>query len=81
MPRERHARELDRQLEELAYLKIWQGVFLVTDVSLIGWLVAATRGDIDAVVVLAVVGAVLLNFAIFRLHRDIERHLKLIGAL
>jgi hypothetical protein len=30
--------ELDRLKEQLAYLKFWQGIMVVTDISLVGWL-------------------------------------------
>jgi hypothetical protein len=32
--------ELDRLKEQLAYLKFWQGIMVVTDISLVGWLVS-----------------------------------------
>jgi len=31
--------ELDRLKEQVAYLKFWQGIVVVTDISLGGWLV------------------------------------------
>lgn len=30
--------KLERLKEQLAYLKFWQGVMVVTDISLVGWL-------------------------------------------
>ena len=40
--------QLERLKEQIAYLKFWQGVLVVTDISLIGWLVSnatsTTRG-------------------------------------
>ena len=30
--------ELDRLKEQLAYLKFWQGIMVITDISLVGWL-------------------------------------------
>ena len=32
--------QLDRLKEQIAYLKFWQGILVVTDISLIGWLVS-----------------------------------------
>jgi hypothetical protein len=32
---------LDQLKEEVAYLKLWQGIMIVTDISLAGWLVCA----------------------------------------
>jgi len=33
--------ELDRIKEQIAYLKYWQGVMVVTDISLVGWLITS----------------------------------------
>jgi hypothetical protein len=33
--------ELDRVRERIAYLKLWQGIMVVTDISLVGWLITA----------------------------------------
>ena len=34
--------ELDRIKEQIAYLKYWQGIMVVTDITLVGWLLTAT---------------------------------------
>jgi hypothetical protein len=31
--------ELDRLKEQLAYLKFWQGIMVVTEISLVGWFI------------------------------------------
>ena len=31
---------LDRLKEEVAYFKFWQGIVVVTDISLLGWLIS-----------------------------------------
>jgi hypothetical protein len=42
--------QLERLKEQIAYLKFWQGVLVVTDISLIGWLVSnATRTTVGTV--------------------------------
>ncbi len=33
--------ELDIAKEKIAYLKIWLGILLVTDISVFGWLVSS----------------------------------------
>ena len=33
--------ELDRIKEQIAYLKYWQGIMVVTDITLVGWLLTA----------------------------------------
>jgi len=64
--------ELDRLKEQLAYLKFWQGIMVVTDISLVGWLVSTADGTRALTVVLAIIGVVALIFGIVVLHRQIE---------
>ena len=71
--------ELDRVREQVAYLKFWQGIMVVTDISLMGWLVSTT--DTSNRVVLAVVGVMLLTFGILALHRQIDRRIDQTGKL
>jgi len=71
--------DLDRLKEQLAYLKFWQGIVVVTDISLAGWLVSASNTAALLTVVLAVAGVVLLSVGIVMLHRQIERRIDQIG--
>ena len=71
--------ELDRLKEQLAYLKFWQGIVVVTDISLAGWLVSASDTAALLTVVLAIAGVVLLSVGIVVLHRQIERRIDQIG--
>jgi len=72
---------LDRLKEELAYAKYWQGIMVVTDVSLIGWLISA-GGTADPVTRLfAVIGVGVLTLGIYLLHRQIARRIDQIGKL
>ncbi len=73
--------ELDRLKEQLAYLKFWQGIMVVTDISLLGWLVSTADGARALTVVLAIIGVVALTFGIVVLHRQIERRIDEIGRL
>jgi uncharacterized membrane protein len=73
--------ELDRLKEQVAYLKFWQGIMVVTDISLVGWLVSTADGARPLTVALAVVGVFLLTFGIVMLHRQIERRIDHIGRL
>ena len=72
----RHARssrlpELDRLKEQVAYLKLWQGITVVTFISLFGWLLSASTGAPVLTVVLAMSGVVLLAVVSIALHRYI----------
>jgi uncharacterized membrane protein len=76
----RHARasrlpEFDRLKEELAYLKLLQGIAVVTFISLAGWLVSASTTASALTVVLAIVGVALLGAAVVALHRQIGRRI------
>ena len=73
--------ELDRLKEQVAYLKFWQGIMVVTEVSLVGWLISTPDTAHPALWSFAAVGVVLLGFGIFALHRQIERHIDQIGRL
>lgn len=73
--------ELDRVKEQLAYLKFWQGILVVTDISLMGWLVSAADVSGRLTVVLAVLGVVLLTLGILALHRQIDRRIDQTGRL
>jgi hypothetical protein len=41
---------LDRLREKLAYLKFWQGIMVVTDISLVGWIVSTADRHIDRLI-------------------------------
>jgi hypothetical protein len=73
--------ELDRLKEQLAYLKFWQGIMVVTEISLVGWLISTASTADAALWAFAAVGVVLLGFGIFALHRQIERRIDQIGRL
>lgn len=73
--------QLDRLKEQVAYLKLWQGIVVVTDISLAGWLISAGDAAHPITVFLAVLGLVLLSFGIVVLHRQIERRIEQIGVL
>ena len=73
--------ELDRIKEQIAYLKYWQGIMVVTDITLVGWLL--TVGDSASLLIfsLAIAGVIALTLGIVRLHRQIERRIERIGSL
>ena len=72
---------LDRIREEVAYLRIWQGIFVVSGVSLAGWLL--TAGEIASTVGygLALGGVLLLGLASLILHRQVESRIRRMEAL
>jgi small-conductance mechanosensitive channel len=73
--------EHDRLKEQVAYLKFWQGIVVVTDISVGGWLVSASEGAGALSFVLALAGVAGLTIGIVVLHRKIERGIDQIGKL
>ena len=67
--------ELDHLKEEVAYLKFWLGIVVVTDISLAGWLISSSDTAAPYTVFFAVAGVILLSAAIVFLHRRIERRI------
>jgi LPXTG-motif cell wall-anchored protein len=66
---------LDRVKEEIAYLKFWQGVGVVTDITLGGWVISAPATATTWSFALAMGGVLLLTLAVLILHRRIERRI------
>ena len=54
---------------------------VVTDISLLGWLVSTADSTRALTVVLAIIGVVALTFGIVVLHRQVERRIDEIGRL
>ena len=73
--------ELDRVREQIAYFKYWQGIMMVTAISLFGWLITAAEDAPFSRVVLALIGVVALTSGILVLHRRIERRIDRLGNL
>ena len=72
--------ELDRVREQIAYLKLWQGIMIVTDISLIGWLITAEDTEVK-IFALAFGAAIALTCGIYAIHRLIDRRIDELGRL
>ena len=73
--------ELDRLKEQLVYLRFWLGIMGVTEITLVGGLISTPNTADPVLWFLGAVGAVVLGFGIFLLHRQIERRIDQIGRL
>jgi len=73
--------ELDRVREQIAYLKFWQGIMVVTDISLVGWVVSTADTSGRLMFGLAAFGVVMLTLGILALHRQIDRRIDQTGRL
>ena len=68
--------ELDVAKEEIAYLKIWLGILVVTDISTFGWLISNVGEAITLLLWAAVIAVVGLSVGVFLLHRLIKRQIQ-----
>ena len=73
--------ELDRVKEEVGYFKFWLGIVVVTDISLVGWLIVAVDQTDRLRIVLALLAIALLSFGAMVLHRAIDQRMERIGKL
>ena len=67
--------QLERLKEQIAYLKFWQGVLVVTDISLIGGLVSNAASAKAGTVALALLSVAFITAGVLVLHRQIERRI------
>ena len=73
--------QLERLKEQIAYLKFWQGVLVVTDISLLGWLVSNAPRTTVGAVALAVLSVAFITAGVIVLPRQIERRIDQVGGL
>ena len=69
---------LDRVKEEIGYLKLWQGLVVVTFISMAAWVITASDTSYPSTYALAVAGLLLLSWVMLILHRRIERRIRLL---
>jgi hypothetical protein len=67
--------KLDLAKEQIAYLKFWLGVMIVTDMSLVGWLVSSAEAAPAYKVWSAIVAIIVITLMGLRMHRQIERRI------
>ena len=73
--------ELDRVKEQLVYLRFWLGIMVVTEITLVGWLISTPISENTTLWFIGAFGAPLLGAGIFLVHRQIERRIDQIGTL
>lgn len=67
--------ELDHLKEKLVYLRLWLGILVVAEISLVGWLASGFATAAVRLVSLAFVTGVSLALGILLLHRQIKRRI------
>ena len=73
--------ELDRVKEQLVYLRLWLGIAVVAEISLLGWLATAPESTPSRLFTLGVGGIIVLGMGIYTLHRQIKRRIKQLRSL
>ncbi len=68
--------QLDVLKEKIAYLKLWLGIIVVTDISLVGWLLGNYTVASRALIVGDVVAISVVSYGIYVLHKRIEKELE-----
>lgn len=68
--------ELDVAKEQIAYLKFWLGILVITDISLFGWLLSNVGGTNLRLVLGGCFAVVAITVGIVLLHRRIERQIE-----
>lgn len=73
--------ELDVAKEQIAYLKFWLGVMVVTDISLSGWLISNAGSTSLRLLVSCCLAVIAITTGIALLHRRIERQIQALRGL
>jgi hypothetical protein len=73
--------ELDRLKEQLVYLRFWLGIMVVTEITLVGWLISTPAAANPTLWFIGAFGAVLLGVGIYLVHRQVQRRIDQIGKL
>jgi len=68
--------ELDVAKEQIAYLKLWLGIMVVTDISLIGWFIGNYGQASASLLVTDLLALALVSAGIAVLHHRIERKIE-----
>lgn len=73
--------EMDRLKEQLVYLRFWLGIMVVTEITLVGWLISTPRSANPTLWFIGTFGAGFLGAGIYVVHRQVERRIDQIGKL
>lgn len=65
--------QLDIVKETIAYLKFWLGVMVVSDISLVGWLLSNAEDGAIFKIYGAIIGIAIITISALFVHKRIER--------
>jgi hypothetical protein len=67
--------EIDVLKEKIAYLKLWLGIMVVTDISLVGWLLGNYTVANWALITADMAAIFVISFGIYVLHKRIQQEI------
>jgi len=73
--------DLDVAKEQIAYLKVWLGILVITDISVFGWLISNVETATAPLLWAAVIAVVGLTVGILLLHRRIKGYIESLKGL
>lgn len=73
--------ELDKLKESITQPRLWLGIFVITDISLIGWMAANYGQAENLLIILASLAIVILTVVIVIFNRKIEAAIERLGEL
>ena len=73
--------DLDVAKEQIAYLKVWLGILVITDISVSGWFVSSLGTATAPLLWAAVIAVVGLTVGILLLHRRIKGYIESLKGL
>ena len=73
--------ELDKLKEAINQMRLWLGVLLITDISLIGWAVSNYEKEKNWMIILAGIAIIVLTGAIISFNKRIEAAIERLGDL
>jgi hypothetical protein len=73
--------EVDVAKEQIAYLKLWLGITVVTDISLIGWFIGNYGQASTSLLIADLLAIAVVSAGIAELHRRIERQIESLRSL
>ena len=65
--------QIDIIKETIAYLKFWLGVMVISDISLVGWLLSNSGSASDFKLYEAIIGIAIITISALFMHRRIEQ--------
>ena len=73
--------QLDGVKEQLAYLRLWLGIMMVAELSLLAWVASAPDTTTPRLFAIGVGAIMVLGIAVWLLHEQIRRCIKAVRSL